>query len=71
MSTSSVYRVTYHFEKSGKRCSETQQDNVTAAGSDYPTISAVLAANGKTNNGLGTLVIESVGHVAGVGGFLS
>lgn len=71
MSTSSVYRVTYHFEKNGKRCSETQQDNVMAAGSDYPTISSVLSGNGKTNNNIGTLVIESVGHVSGAQTFLS
>ena len=66
MAISSVYRVTYHFEKNGKRCSDTAQDNVLAAASDYNTIADVLTADGRTNNGVGTLVIESIGHASGL-----
>ncbi len=69
--SSNLYRVTYHFETGGKKVSEVFQDNVLAAASDYSTISAVLAGNGKTNNNKGTLVIESIGHVGGVSGILS
>jgi len=66
MAINSVFRVTYHFEKNGKRCSDTAQDNVLAAASDYTTISGILIADGRTNNGVGTLVIESIGHASGL-----
>lgn len=56
-----VYRVTYHFEKSGKKCSDVFQDNVAAADSSFATISAVLSGNSKTNQGQGTIQIVSVG----------
>jgi len=56
-----VYRVTYHFEKSGKKCSDVFQDNVAAASNDYTTIAAVLSGNSKNNQGQGTLFIESIG----------
>lgn len=65
MSANNMYRVTYHFEKSGKRCSETFQDNIIAADSSYNTLSAVLSGNSKTNNGQGTVVIEGFSHVSG------
>lgn len=65
MSTNSVFRVTYHFETSGKRVSDEFQDNVLASGQDYNSISTVLTNNGKTNNGKGTLVIVGIGHVSG------
>jgi len=71
MSTSSVFRVTYHFEKNGKRCSDTFQDNVLAASSGFDALTAVLTNNGKTNNGIGSCVIESVGHVSAASNFLS
>ena len=64
MSANNVYRVTYHFEKSGKRASDTQQDNVIASDSTFNSISTVLNNNSKTNNGIGTLVIESVQHIS-------
>ena len=71
MSTTSIYRVTYHFETNGKRISDTSQDNVAASGSDYASLSSVLSSNSKTNGGKGTLVIESIGHVGALSGFLS
>lgn len=71
MAANNCYRVTYHFEVSGKRASDTFQDNVVAASQDYNTISTVLSNNGKTNNGKGTLVIESIGHAGSAGGVLS
>ena len=71
MATNNVYRVTYHFETSGKKVSEQFQDNVLASGQDYATIAAVLNSNGKTNGGHGTLVITSIGHVGAASGVLS
>lgn len=71
MATNNVYRVTYHFEKNGRRCSDTFQDNVIAASQDYNTISSVLSSNSKTNGGQGTLVIVSIGHVQAANSFLS
>ena len=71
MATNNVYRVTYHFEQGGKKISEQFQDNVLASGSDYASISGVLNSNGKTNNGHGTLVITSIGHVGAAAGVLS
>ena len=71
MATTSIYRVTYHFETNGKRISDTSQDNVVATGPDYASLSSVLSSNSKTNGGKGTLVIESVGHVGAVNGVLS
>jgi len=70
MATNTVYRVTYHFEKNGKKISEQFQDNVIASGQDYASLSAVLSSNNRTNQGQGTLVITSVGQTA-VGPVLS
>lgn len=69
MSTTSIYRVTYHFEKNGRRISETFQDNCIAADSTFSSINTVLANNNKL--GAGTLVIEGVYHVGAAGAFLS
>ncbi len=65
MAVNQAFRVTFHFEQSGKRCSEDFQENVIAASSsDFAGISSALSGNGKTNGGHGTLVISSVGHTA-------
>jgi hypothetical protein len=61
MATNSVYRVTYHFEKNGKKIGDQFQDCVIAGGEDYASLSTVLTNNGRTNGGQGTLVITSVG----------
>lgn len=71
MSANNLWRVTYHFETSGKKVSDVFQDNVIAASSDYNTIAAVLSGNSRTNNGRGTLVIVSVQHLAGASNVLS
>lgn len=60
-----MYRVTYHFESSGRKISDTLQDNVAAAAGDYDTLAAVLSGNNKKNGSHGTLVIESVGSSMG------
>lgn len=65
MSTSGIYRVTYHFEKSGRRVSDTFQDNILASGQDFNSLNAVLSSNGKLQAGC-QLVIDAVGHVGNV-----
>jgi hypothetical protein len=65
VATNTEYRVTYCFELNGKRCSETFQDNVLAADQNYNTIKTILTNNGRTNNGIGTLKIEGIGHFGG------
>jgi hypothetical protein len=64
MATNNVYRVTFHFEKNGRKCSDQFQENVIAAGEDYASLSSVLSGNSKTNGGQGTLVITSVGQTS-------
>lgn len=63
MAANNLYRVIYHFESGGKRVSDTFQDTILASASDYNTLAGVLSSNSKTNNGKGTLVISSMGHV--------
>ena len=63
MAVNNVYRVVYHFEKGGKRVSDTASDFVIAADSTYGSLNTVLANNGKTNNGVGSLAIETFTHV--------
>lgn len=65
MAANNIYRVIYHFESGGKRVSDTFQDVILASASDYNSIATVLTNNSKTNNGKGTLVISSMGHVGG------
>ncbi|MBV9181389.1 MAG: hypothetical protein JO356_08750, partial [Acidobacteria bacterium] len=57
----SVYKVHFHWERNGKRCSEDKVFYVTAAGSDFSSLQTALAnnpaqcMNGQGNGG--TMVI--------------
>ena len=65
MAISSLYRVTYHFEKNGKRVSDTLQDTVLVSSGDINTITAALTNNGRTNNGVGSIVFDGGNHIHG------
>lgn len=69
MAANNIYRIVYHFEKGGKRVSDTQTDVIIASDSTFNSINTVLSNNSKTNNGIGSLVIETIAHVSA--GFLS
>lgn len=71
--TNNVYRVTYHFEKNGKRVTDTFQDNVLASATDITTIYSVLNGNSRVPGGYNqsNLVITGIGHAAAANGVLS
>lgn len=73
MAANSEYRVTYHWEKGGKRASETLQANVIAADQGSTTIFNVLNTNSKVPTGLtaANLAIEAIGNVGGASNVLS
>ena len=61
MSAVSTYKISYHFEQSGRISGVPYSDYVQAAVGDYNSIKTVLTNNSKLR--LGTLVIDSVQEV--------
>ena len=68
--TGSHLKVTYHFEKSGKKSSPDYQEQMISA-PDYNSIKTVLANNGKSVVGDGTLVVSGYLNVGPAGNILT
>ena len=58
--TTNLYKVTYHFEISGKKSGPEYVAHVNAAANDFNSIKTVLSNNSLAVKGPGTLVIDDV-----------